>query len=190
MTTHRSMARAGANHVIPCELPPTALLLGEQAAGAFTDCYCIRVAAAITQAEFVEAFYTTRLFGLERWLIGAVASRPSTDRQARELAQGQRDDFAAWNVAARLPDQLLLADQTGRTRSWLMAQPVDAAESPRATRLYFGSALVPRIDRQTGRRRFGLLFHALLGFHRAYSQALLHAAARKLSRRPTLAPTP
>lgn len=174
--------------VVPCELPPNALLLGEQAAGAFTDCYCIKVPAAITHAEFVEAFYTTRLFGLERWLLGVLASRPSTDLQARELAQGQRNDFAAWSVASRLPDQLLLADQTGRTRSWLMAQPAGAAEAPGATRLYFGSALVPRFDRQTGQRRFGLLFHALLGFHRAYSRALLRAAAGKLSRRSTHPP--
>ncbi|NJN00825.1 MAG: hypothetical protein HC793_04460 [Aquincola sp.] len=48
------------------------------------------------------------------------------------------------------------------------------------TRLFFGSAVVPRVDAQSGRRRMGVVFHALLGFHKLYSRALLSAAVSRL----------
>jgi hypothetical protein len=73
---------------------------------------------------------------------------------------------------------LLLADFTGATRSWLMSEVVPAG----GTRLWFGSAVVPRRHGPGGQPQFGAGFHALLGFHRAYSRALLAAAGRRLSR--------
>ena len=88
-------------------------------------------------------------------------------------------DRAAWTVEARGTDQLLLCDFQGRTRSWLMVTP---GEHGHSTRLYFGSAVVARVDRRTGRSRMGWGFHALLGFHRLYSRALLRAAQRRLQR--------
>ena len=51
-----------------------------------------------------------------------------------------------------------------------------------ATDLYFGSAVVPTIDRATGEARMGLVFRALLGFHKVYSQVLLRAAVARLLR--------
>src|SRR4051812_28810807 len=93
-------------------------------------------------AEFVEAFYTTAVFKLERLLLRVFAARPSTDGQAGKLARGELSSFAAWSVEGRAPDQLLLSDFSGRTRSWLM---VSASDEPglACTRLYFGSAVVP-----------------------------------------------
>lgn len=172
--------------VTACSLPTSALLLDAQAAGAFVDCYMTEVAGPVGHAAFVEAFYTTRLFKLERLLLGLLARRPTSDRQAMELATGSRNDFAIWHVEQRRTDQLLLAEVTGRTKSWLMTVPQGMQGSPDTaprTRLYFGSALVPRTDRQTGQKRFGVLFHLLLGFHRAYSKALLRACAARVTAR-------
>lgn len=162
-----------------CELPPGALLRTYQANQAYTDCYCTDVAQPVSQAQYVEAFYTTAVFKLERLLLRLFVSRPSTDAQARALASGAADAFAAWQVEARAADQLLVCDFSGRTRSWLM---VAAAEAAGTTRLYFGSAVVPVTGRRSGRPELGGTFRALLAFHKLYSRVLLAAARRRLIR--------
>ena len=78
------------------------------------------------------------------------------------------------------PSELLLADFTGRTRSWLMATPVAGSDQALRTRLYFGSAVVPRPGKGGQKPVMGWLFHALLGFHRLYSRLLLSAASRRV----------
>jgi len=159
-----------------CELPPDALLGRYRESGAFADCYVTELAGGVSHAEFVEAFFTTRLFKVERLVLRVLASRPSTDVQARRLARGESDTFAAWSVEGRAANQLLLADFTGRTRSWLTT-----AAGERGTRLYFGSAVVPSTHPSSRRLQLGGTFRALLGFHRLYSQALLFCAQRRLS---------
>lgn len=163
------------------ELPPGALLATYRDRGAYTDCYVTTVDRPLTLAAYVDAFYTTPLFRLERLILAAFARRPSTDLQARQLAIGQVDHFAAWRVEAREPDQILLADLTGRTRSWLMVAPAGDGDSG-GTLLLFGSAVLPAADLATGRRRMGFVFSALLGFHKLYARALLLSARRKLTR--------
>ena len=59
-----------------------------------------------------------------------------------------------------------------------MAVPAGAE----ATRLYFGSAVVPARAKD-GRASLGAGFHSLLGFHRLYSHALLRAARSRLEDR-------
>ena len=162
----------------PYPLPTNALLSKYADAGAYTDCFATDIAQTDSHAEFVEAFYTGRLFKLERFLLRVLLSKPSTDLQVRQLAAGESNEFAAWRVEARADDQLLLRAIDGRTRSWLM---VSAAEEPGRTRLYFGSAVVPVRNASTGKSEMGFVFKALLGFHKFYSQALLSAAARRLS---------
>lgn len=162
-----------------CPLPAQALLGKYSRSGAYTDCYGVDVVRAVTQADYVEAFYTGALFKLERLLIAAFMAKPSTDAQVRQLAAGELAHFAAWRVEDRAPDQLLMCDISGRTRSWLM---VSAASTAPGTRLYFGSAVVPALDKRTGEARMGLLFNALLGFHALYSRALLSAAHTRLNR--------
>lgn len=164
-----------------CELPAGALLRRYAGNGGFADCYAIEVARSVAQAEFVEAFYTSALFKVERALLARFVARPSSDDEARQLAQGQRDSFAAWNTEARAADQLLLSDFRRRTRSWLMSA---ATADGRGTRLFFGSAVVPVRDRRSGEPRMGAAFHALLGFHRLYSRLLLRAAARAIESHP------
>ncbi len=158
-------------------LPAHALLQQRARAGDYTDCYTADIPRAVTQAAFVEAFYTTALFKIERVILRVAVQRPSTDAGAKALAAGSTTAFAAWNVEQRNADQMLLADFGGRTRSWLMVEPL----ADGATRLYFGSAVTTRPGRD-GRRRMGAGFRALIEFHRLYSRALLHAARRRLGR--------
>jgi gamma-glutamylcyclotransferase (GGCT)/AIG2-like uncharacterized protein YtfP len=137
---------------------------------AYTDCYSLAIRASVSLARYAEAFYTSRVFGLERWILEWLAGKPSTDAEAKLLAEGRSTGFAAWTVEDRSADQLLLCDYLGRTRSWLMTEPIE--EAGEATRLYFGSAVL-----KPGR----FPFNALLGFHQAYSRILLSSAARRLA---------
>ncbi|MGH8766517.1 MAG: hypothetical protein ACRET8_12450 [Burkholderiales bacterium] len=131
-------------------------------------------ALSASLAQYVEAFYTTAAFKLERTILKWVLSMPSTDAQAAALAAGTGDSFAAWRVERRAEDQLLLCPVDKRTRSWLMLAPM-----PTGTRLYFGSAVVPK----AGGASLGATYRALLGFHRPYSKILLHAARSRLEAR-------
>ena len=161
------------------ELPDEAFLVRYRAAGGYTDCYVTELPFEVSFRHYVEGFYTTWLFKLERWVLSWLARRPSSDTQARELAMGLREDFAAWHVEQRGDEQLLMCDFQGNTRSWLMCLPLGHG---RATRLYFGSAIVPKTDSGSGEKRLGALFRLLLGFHKFYSRALLRAAVSRLSR--------
>jgi hypothetical protein len=163
--------------VQPCAVPPESLLAAYAGDGGYADCYAADLGFAVTQADYVAAFYTTRAFKLERLILKFAVSRPSTDAQARQLAQGDVDSFAAWTVEGRRENELLLCDLHGRTRSWLMTA---AHANEAGTRLCFGSAVVPLRDRKTGTRRMGAGFNALLGFHRLYSRILLAAARSRL----------
>lgn len=179
--TDRQGHRSSPVDIAACELPDGALLGTYREAGAYTDCYAAQMARPVSQAEYVEAFYTTWVFRLERSLLAWFVSKPSTDLQARALASGQIDAFAAWHVEGRTAHQLLMCDYQGRTRSWLMsvAVPGDAATG---TQLYFGSAVVPVTDRGAGRSTMGFVFRVLLGFHKVYSRILLRAAISRLRR--------
>jgi len=163
-----------------CELPEGALLRKYQLDGAFADCYVTEVASRICHARYVEAFYTTALFKLERLVLAWLASRPSTDAEAGQLASGSLDTFAAWNVEARSENQLLLSDFQGRTRSWLMVAHA-AAGGEDGTMLYFGSAVLPARGASSASRELGGVFRLLLGFHKVYSRALLLAARSRLT---------
>jgi hypothetical protein len=158
-------------------LPEHALLARYAANGGYTDCYATDLPGSYSHAEFVAAFYTTWLFKLERAILKLLVAKPSTDDEAAQLARGGRDSFAAWTVEASAPNQLLLCDFLGNTRSWLMVEP---RHDGGVTRLYFGSAVVPRAVND-GPPRLGFSFRALLGFHRRYSRALLAAARARLT---------
>lgn len=162
-----------------CALPEGALLHRYVDRG-YTDCWSAEVAQRVTHAQYVEAFYTSPVFRLERWILAVAVSKPSSDDGARRLASGDAAAFAAWTVEARAPDQLLLCDYPGRTRSWLMVAPSPAADR---TRLYFGSAVVAIEDPRTGESGLGATYSALLGFHRLYSRVLLRAACARLRAR-------
>lgn len=164
------------------EPPPGALLARHAGGGNYTDSYATELPGAVTHAEFVQAFYTTWVFRIERLILRALLGIRSSDAQAAALAAGGVERFAAWSVTARAANQLLLTDDTGRTSSWLMTEPVQDASGPR-TRLWFGSVVRPRPGADPGRRRLGMPFDLLLGFHRLYSRILLASARRRLRAR-------
>lgn len=172
------------NHPVrPGDLPAQALLNASREMGAFVDCYVCEMHGVVAHADYVQAFYTTPLFKLERFILQWLAGRPSTDADARRLAEGSVDSFSAWRVKERAPSQLLLADITGRTQSWLMVAPAVGPDDRPLTRLYFGSAVMPQTSRSDpDRLSMGWLFHALSGFHRLYSRLLLAAARTRLER--------
>jgi hypothetical protein len=164
--------------VAPHPLPASSLLQAYAASGAYTDCFVADVPHHVPLADYVVAFYTSPVFRIERLLLHWFLRRPATDAQARELAGGGRDRFSAWHVEGRGPDELLMCDLHGRTRSWFMV----AAAAGGGTRLHFGSAVVPVTDRATGERRLGTVFALLLGFHKLYSRVLLAQARSRLLR--------
>ena len=51
------------------EVPEGSLLNAYVGGGACTDCYSTTVTGSVSQAQYVEAFYTTPLFKLERALL-------------------------------------------------------------------------------------------------------------------------
>jgi len=166
--------------IAPCPLPDASLLARYRLqAGAYTDCYTTEFESAVSHAEFVQAFYTTWVFKLERAILRLAVNRPSTDAQVAQLARGELQAFAAWTVEDRRDDQLLLCDMHGRTRSWLMTEPMEPAGR---TRLYFGSAVVPPKGSESA-ADIGGGYRFLLGFHKLYSRILLKAAVARLQRR-------
>lgn len=164
-----------------CQIPNGALLNNYLRKGTYTDCYVTDIRGPVSHAQYVTAFYTTRIFKLERLILKLAVSKPSSDTQVTQLANGSIDTFAAWHVEARGVNQLLLCDFVHRTRSWLMTDQVTGTGSP-CTRLYFGSAVVPVENPETGEFTPGMAYQALLGFHRLYSRILLRAAKVRLER--------
>lgn len=56
---------------------PQHALLGKYAHdGAYADCYATEIPASVSHAEYVEAFYTTAVFKLERQLLAWFVSKP------------------------------------------------------------------------------------------------------------------
>ena len=158
-----------------CPVPANTSLHKYSINGAYTDCYLTEIPGRVSFPEFVFAFYTTPLFRLERLILGLAASKPSSDIQARHVADGLSEKFAAWYVEDRKEDEILMCDFRGRTRSWLMTIPVSTVNGFR-TQLYFGSAVVPKRNPKTGELSLELGFQALLGFHKIYSILLLYFA--------------
>jgi hypothetical protein len=158
-------------------LPRNALLNTYAERGAYTDCFTYEVAGTVSLADFIRAFYTSRAFRPERWILSVLLSMPSTDADVAQLAAGMVTRFAAWTLEQRSDDQILLCDYQSRTRSWLMVSPA----GPNRTKLYFGTA-VTQVERSRSGRAFArFVFWSLLWFHKAYARMLIGSAAQHLS---------
>jgi hypothetical protein len=147
------------------------------------DCFALAVDRSVTLTQFVFAFYTTPVFKLERALLHLIAKSPSTDAEARALAEGTGHEFAMWQVVERTETQLLVGDRLGRTRSWFAVTPIEPRPGDRpepATLLQFGSAIAAVRDARSGELRVGRGFQLLAGFHIHYSKLLLGAAAARM----------
>lgn len=165
------------------ELPDDALLTEYARGNNYTDCFVTEIASTVSQAEYVTAFYTTFLFKIERLILRWLVRKPSSDSEARQLADGELETFAAWYVEQRREDQLLMCDFRDKTRSWLM---VSRSPGQAGSRLYFGSAVVPVYNAKTGASSQGLVFKLLAGFHKVYSVALLYSARSRLEAQDNL----
>ena len=72
--------------VQPCEVPLNSSLRPYKDGPGYADCYVTQVPGAVTQAAYIEAFYTSHLFKIERTLLHYLASKPATDADAKALA--------------------------------------------------------------------------------------------------------
>ena len=144
--------------------------------GSYADCFAVGVDRSVSLAEFVFAFYTSPLFRIERGLLRLLINAPSSRSDARAVADGTADKFAAWYVGQRTATQLLMCDRYERTRSWFRVAP----KSGGGTHLQFGSAVAARRGEHGEIPRRPAAFKPLLSFHVVYSQALLRAARTNL----------
>ncbi len=148
----------------------------------YTDCYQFSLEADVSLADFIEAFYTSRLFRFERMLLGIFMRMPSTDEDAVALARCKASQFSAWTVEAQTDNELLLSDVSGATRSWLMVKNYADNYPSISSQLWFGSAVVARINPKTGKAQLSVWVQLLLGFHKLYSRALMASARSKLQK--------
>ena len=146
----------------------------------YADSYRTEINRSISLEEYVYNFYTSPLFKIERFILAWTVSKPSQDLDAREIAKGNTEKFAAWTVENRRENELLMCDFTKRTRSWFMVKQVGTSDAPR-TQLYFGTGVSPSANKKS----MGLLFNLLLPFHKIYSISLLYFAKRQLSKSTT-----
>jgi len=154
-----------------CPVPTDGLLAAYAGQGAtYTDCFEAEAAGTVTLPQFIQAFYTTWLFRLERFVLMLPLRRRVRDAEVTALAQGA-ERFAVWRVEARREDQILLCDLGGHTRSFLAVTPA----GPGKTLLRFGSAVVAPQGKE-----LGLIIRLTVPLHEFYSKALLGAALRAL----------
>jgi hypothetical protein len=143
--------------------------------GHYGDCFSVHVDVSVTLSQFVFALYTSPVFRIERWILRVLVAVPSSDEQAREVAEGNGETFAVWKVGERTATQLLMCDRYGKTRSWFRV----VAQASGGTVLQFGSAVAARpADMESVKMNRG--FGVLLGLHRLYSRALLAAARQRV----------
>ncbi len=162
-------------HATQADLPDTALLARYQASGDYVDCFYADVPGAVNLAQYIWDFYASLVFWPERMVLGLIG-KGANGLDIAALADNRTHDFAAWTVEDRTDEQLLMCDFRGSTRSWLAVSNQDDA-----TRLWFGSAVIAHKD-AAGDKVIPTAAQALMGFHTAYSRALLSAAANRVIR--------
>jgi len=143
------------------------------------DCFAVAVAQPVSLGDFVFAFYTSPVFRIERAILRILAGAPSTDAEARGVADGSGSSFAIWRVGQRTTTQLLMCDRFEKTRSWFQVAPMEGG----GTLLRFGSAVASSRNRETGALSVGRGFRWLMGFHVLYSRVLLGAARRRVTKK-------
>lgn len=154
-----------------CDVPRDGLLQAYVGQGAtYTDCFEVMSPHAVTLPEFIEAFYTTWLFRMERVVLSLPLRARVRDSEVTALAEGA-DHFAVWQVEARDDAQILLSDRSGHTRSYLAVSGKEGG----VTRLVFGSAVVAPKGKP-----LGTMVGLLIPLHRFYSKCLIRLAERKL----------
>lgn len=149
--------------------------------GCYTDCFFVDVPGDISLSEYISAFFNNFPMRVERSMLTLLASKPSSIEDVQHLALGTNDKLAIWETEEREQNQLLMSVGNGPIRSWWMIAP--PSNNEKHTRLFFGSAFLPRSENSSGEPKKGIIFHALLGFHKFYSRLLLWMVKRNLQAR-------
>ena len=162
--------------ILLTELPKGAFLKTYEAQpDTHTDCYKTSLQKHVSLEGFINAFFTSWLFRIERLILRLAMKKPSSDYDIAEFAKGTTNIMAAWETEQRDEDQILLQVPHTPIRTWLMRR-TDGDQ----THLYFGSAILPVRTDKDGKPALGRIFVLLMGFHRLYARALLYFAERAL----------
>lgn len=160
-------------------LPDQALLRRyKDMPGAYADCYRAKAAQEISLEAYIEAFFSTPLFQIERAVLTTFGIKGASAQALRALATGRSDTWAAWQVEARDETQILMRAGSDAIRTWLMVVPDGAG----GTDLLFGSAVFPTPAKSGRAPQLPRIARWLMGFHKLYSRMLLRAALRRLRR--------
>lgn len=155
-----------------CALPEAALLQRYAVQrGCYTDCFETVLPNAVALPAFLEAFYGSWLFGLEKLVLRAHLRGKPINWDIAPVADGTADAYAAWTVEGRGDGQILMSDLGGHTRSYLAVEPTLQG----GARLLFGSAVVPRSGYE-----LPWLVRVTVPLHQFYARSLLRAARRRL----------
>jgi len=155
-----------------CILPADALLQRSAVrAGCYTDCFETALPQKVALPAFLDAFYGSWLFGLEKLVLRAHLRGKPVNWDIAPVAAGTAEAYAAWTVEGRGDGQILMCDLGGHTRSYLAVDEIAGG----GTRLLFGSAVVPRDGHD-----LPWLVRATVPLHRFYARSLLRAARARL----------
>ena len=156
-------------------VPVSSLLATAPGERDYADCWCCEIAGSAGLSQLIEAFFTCPAFRPERLTLAAIG-KGGSDAEARALAQGETDRFAAWTLVERREDEILLEDFAHRTRCWLAVAPQVGH-----TRVSFGTAILARTGDGGADRAENLAFRALVPFHRFYARRLIASAAKRIA---------
>lgn len=153
-------------------IPPDCLLKTyDDIPHAYADAYQTQIQGKIKLSDFIIAFFDSPIFKAERVLITLTTISPTFKKDVLDLAEGNTNKFAMWELEQRGENELLLKVRQGRIRTWLAVIP-----QAHSTKLLFGSAVLPKSENGD----IGWIFRKLTVFHEIYSKILLKSAAKRV----------
>lgn len=145
--------------------------------GTYTDAFVAQVKSAPSLHDYIEAMFDSPVFRIERLILAVTVFKPAFRKDVSALAAGEGDQLAGWKLMQRTDQELLLAVENGRVRTWLMIEPI----SDEVSRVWFGSAVVPKQSKNGAAEGLGIAYRSMLAVHKYYSRVLLRSAIRRLS---------
>lgn len=146
--------------------------------GCHADAFMAEINFTPSLKDYITAMFGSPVFRIERVLLAVAAATPTFKKDLTAFALAEKDSFALWKTMERSDQELLMEVEKGRVRTWLMVEPTEGETS----KLWFGSAIVPKTTPSREVGDIGFTFKALMGFHKLYSRILLLAAIRGLKR--------
>ncbi len=103
-------------------VPDGSLLAEFDPPEAYRDCYVRRESGSVSLEQFIERFYCSWAFRPERIALGLIG-RGASSEEARKLARGEVDSFAAWMVIERRSANGLVAEHGPEGSARATARP-------------------------------------------------------------------